>query len=71
MAYLKNPNCCGDMCISPDGEVRVLPIGGGGNLILCHTCYTIEMTYRRSRNAQMRTPIFQLPKWDTLKVYEV
>lgn len=40
-----NPNCDGSHCHSAS-EVRVYPLGGGGNLILCHACFAHENKYR-------------------------
>ncbi len=47
------------------GEVRLLPTGGGGNDILCRACFDSEMRYRRDAGITVN-----LPKWETLKVYE-
>jgi hypothetical protein len=58
MMSKKNWNCDGGHCTSPDGEVRVYPLGGGANLILCHTCFTHENSYRVSRG--------DLKKWPTV-----
>ena len=44
-----NPNCCGDHCTERDGEVRVYPLGGGANLILCLACWAHENRYRYDR----------------------
>lgn len=46
MSNTKNWNCCGDHCTNPQGEVRVYPLGSGGNLILCHACWAHENRYR-------------------------
>jgi len=45
----KNWSCDNDKCTSPDGEVKVYPLGSGGNLILCHACWTHENLYRYKR----------------------
>lgn len=45
----QNPNCCGNVCTSSDSEVRVYPLGGGANLILCLTCWVHENMYRHER----------------------
>ena len=37
-----NPNCDGAHCTDPAGEVRVYPLGAGGNLILCYRCWQHE-----------------------------
>jgi hypothetical protein len=47
------------------GEVRVLPYGGGGNLILCYSCYRKEIRYRMSFVARE----FDLPGWKDLEIY--
>jgi len=44
-----NLNCCGNHCREEHGEVRVYPLGSGGNLILCHACWAHENKYRRER----------------------
>ncbi len=67
-----NPNCDGSVCKSSSGEVRVLPTGGGGNLILCRACYGHEMAYRRERNRRLAGDArFDIPAWESLAVYEV
>lgn len=45
----KNPNCDGGHCREATGEVRVYPLGAGGNLILCSACFANENRYRMSR----------------------
>lgn len=72
---MKNPNCDNDKCISPHGEVRVLPIGGDSNAILCWACYKHEMRYRKMMNRGLygstpppATP-FKIPAWEDLKIY--
>jgi hypothetical protein len=46
-----NWNCCGS---GPHvaGEVRVYPLGGGANLILCAACWCRENQYRIERQSQ-------------------
>jgi hypothetical protein len=63
-----NNNCDGDNCQSATGEVRVLPYGGGGNLIVCRACYEHEMAFRKERNREAWSP-FDLPAWESLAVY--
>lgn len=41
MAY-HNPNCDGDKCKPYAQEVRVYPLGGGANLMLCMPCWANE-----------------------------
>jgi hypothetical protein len=65
-----NPNCDGSHCLETAGEVRVMPYGGDGHLILCHACYRVEMAFRRERNLELLHYChFDLPSWDSLKVY--
>ena len=42
-------------------QVRLLPYGGGGNLIVCKHHYQKEIAERGDEN---------LPKWEDLKIYE-
>ena len=65
-----NPNCDNDRCRSLSGEVRVLPLGGDGNAILCHRCYCVEMLYRRERNKELGQDVqYALLAWESLDVY--
>lgn len=64
--YNTNPNCDGNKCRSNAGEVRLLPIGGDGNIIVCLACYESEMQYRRM--SEPGVPV-SLPSWGSLKVY--
>ena len=52
----KNYNCDGDQCREPTGEVRVYPLGSGGNLILCHACFAHENKYRHVRGVHYGRP---------------
>lgn len=52
----KNWYCDKDKCTDPNGEVRVYPIGGGGNMILCHACWTDENRYRFNRGKETKQP---------------
>jgi hypothetical protein len=54
---VKNWNCDNDKCRYPDGEVRLYPIGGGGNMILCRTCWAWENQYRHYRGIETKRPI--------------
>lgn len=49
-------------------EVRVLPIGRSGNIIVGRTSYEAEMSFRRERIAE-GVP-FDLPKWEELEIYK-
>ncbi len=48
-------------------EVRVLPIGGDGNILTGHTGYLKEMAFRRER-IKAGAP-FDLPRWEDLEIY--
>jgi len=65
-----NPNCDGSHCRSNSGEVRVLPLGGGANNIVCQACFEHEMRYRRQRNRDLGGAMkFDIPGWMDLTVY--
>lgn len=68
-AHAHNPMCDGDQCRSSTGEVRILPTGGGGNVIICRDCFDHEIAWRKDRNREVASE-FDLPTWDSLKVYE-
>ena len=68
----QNPDCDGDKCRkSVAGEgVRLLPIGGSANIIVCRACYEHEIAYRRERNAELGKDCqYDLPSWDSLTKY--
>jgi hypothetical protein len=65
---MKNPNCDNIHCTKANGEVRLLPTGGDGNMIVCRSCYEHEMAFRRSFSKRGVKP--DLPSWESLKVYE-
>ena len=56
MTATKNWNCDGDKCKTPDGPVKVYPIGGGGNLILCHACWGHENKSRYLKGRRYGRP---------------
>lgn len=64
-----NPMCDGSGLCSA-GEVRVLPTGGEGNGILCRSCLSREIEWRRQRNRELSKDCqFKLPAWEDLKIY--
>lgn len=68
---MKNPNCDGGRCKSATGEVRVYPLGGGGNLILCAACWAYENRYRAERARETKAPEnFPQVKWEASEVYQ-
>lgn len=65
-----NPNCCGGHCRSTQGEVRVYPLGAGGNLILCAACWSHENRYRAERGRETREPQnWPQVEWATAEQY--
>jgi hypothetical protein len=67
----KNWNCDNDKCTDPHGEVRLYPIGGGGNLILCRACWTHENRYRADRGRDTGRPAdWPQLDWSTAEVYK-
>jgi hypothetical protein len=75
--YVIAPECQG---AGPHGgdEVRVLPAGGDSNAILCRSCFGREMMFRLDRNRENfakattrhSVPPFDIPTWESLKVYD-
>jgi hypothetical protein len=78
----QNPNCDGQgmtLCSSAP-EVRVLPLGGHGNLILCREHWNRELRWRRERNRELADDVryglpacacrYDLPAWETGKAYD-
>jgi hypothetical protein len=65
-----NPNCDGSANSLETHEVRLYPLGGGGNLILCYQCFAHENRYRRSRGAYYGRPEdWPQVDWTTAEVY--
>jgi hypothetical protein len=66
----KNWDCCNDKCRAPHGEVRVYPLGGGANLILCQACWAHENRYRYERGRETGHPEdFPQRDWTTAETY--
>ena len=63
---MKNLNGC-DVGHQLYEEVRVLPLGGGANLIVCYDDFLSEMQYRRDYFKEDNGNI----KWEALEVYSV
>lgn len=53
-----------------DGVIKLMPTGGGGNMTLCKSCWAREIAKRAERNAKMRFLSWDLPTWESGKVYE-
>lgn len=68
---MKNPNCDHWYCAGPDTEVRILPLPGGANAILCSSCFMHEMNWQRLRNQTLAVDArFPLPLWQDLEKIE-
>ena len=66
-----NPMCDGGHCRSEDGEVRVYPLGAGGNLILCHACFAHENRFNYERGRETGRPKdWPQIDWSKAEVYE-
>ncbi len=65
-----NPNCDGSHCESETGEVRVYPLGGGANVILCLACWACENRYRYERGRETGRPSdWPQVNWNAAEVY--
>jgi hypothetical protein len=65
-----NPNCSGSHCRNATGEVRVYPLGGGGNQIFCLACWAHENLYRFERARETGQPEnWPQENWYTAKRY--
>lgn len=70
MNRVHNPNCDGSHCLTESGEVRLYPLGGGANLILCAACFAHENQYRRERGRETGAPEnWPLIDWTTARPY--
>lgn len=56
VSEIHNPKCDGDHCRDNTGIVKVYPLGAGGNLILCHSCWAHENRYRFERGRETGEP---------------
>jgi hypothetical protein len=66
----KNWNCDGEHCANAAGQVRVYPLGGGANLILCMSCAAHENRYRQQRaNETGRQADWPQVNWFNCEVY--
>jgi hypothetical protein len=63
-----NPKCDKGNCDSATGEVRILPVGGDCNAILCHKCFDDEIKWRKRNNTWVHNKQ-DLPQWQDLKIY--
>lgn len=65
-----NPNCDGSHCRMENGAVKIYPLGGGGNLILCLACFAHENRFRYMRGAETKEPSnWPQVDWGCAEVY--
>lgn len=54
-------------------ETRLLPLGGGGNIIICKRHYEKEIAERvqdaKEQGRDITGDYSYLPRWETLKIY--
>lgn len=68
----KNWNCNGSHCKEINGEVRLYPLGGGANLILCRRCWAHENLNRIIQGSGAQCPEnFPTQSWDDASIYVV
>jgi hypothetical protein len=65
----KNPMCDGNHCRYEHGEVRVYPLGAGGNLILCYYCVEMENAFRYQQGKRYDPKDWPQHNWSDCKVY--
>ena len=62
---------CDGGCDKDVPQLRLLPAGGGSNMILCHRCFDKEIRWRYARNPGLSPECrFDLPAWEDLEVYD-
>ena len=65
-----NPMCDGSRCSKDNGEVRIYPTGGGGNMILCYSCWVYENKFNYRRGVETENPqYFAQHDWNKSKIY--
>lgn len=53
-------------------EIRKLPTGGGGNILVCRSHFLVEMEFRKNMIAKGYTTWgrCEIPAWEQLEVYK-
>lgn len=73
LRILKNWQCDNTHCADPSGQVRVYPLGAGGNLILCRSCWEHENRYRLERQRDYGQPhaaeLWPVQDWAQAVIY--
>lgn len=70
MTKFLSSNCDGSGTHMGPQEVRVRPIGGGANLILCKACWVRENRYCYERGEETGSPhSWPQQNWDKAEVY--
>lgn len=63
-------HCDGSGPHTGPAEVRLMPLGGGANLILCQACWSRENRYRYERGRETGAPENWPPaNFNTAKIY--
>jgi len=66
----ERPGCDGSGPHTPTGPLKMLPTGGGGNLILCQADWAKEQLYRQERNEELGEDAkYSLTPWSEGKIY--
>jgi len=65
--HIHNAYCDGAFCLKSNGVVRVLPLAGDANLIVCRDCFRYEIAWRVERIKEGVQ--YNIPRWQDLKVY--
>lgn len=66
-----NPNCDGNKCLDPNGPVKLYPLPGNGNLILCMACWANENRYRHVQGVHYKRPEdWPQLDWTKAEIYE-
>ena len=52
----------------PCDEMRYLPYSKDGNILVCHSSYLREITWRKEQIKAGRP--YDLPTWESLKIYK-
>jgi len=67
----ENPNCDGNGPHATSLMVKRMPMPRGGNLILCQTCWGMEIAFRdsRSKEAGQDPTNWPMPAWESAEIY--
>lgn len=66
----KNSMCDGNNCRYEHGEVRLYPLGGNGNLILCYYCWEHENSFRYLQGKRYDPKNWPQHNWSNGEIYK-